>query len=572
MEQSKEDRIKDIKKRIAYLNQQQYAIKIIINSIYGAFGNKWFNFHDRNIAQSITLQGQDLIKYSIAAVNYYFRERWHLDKELHEHLGISHLKINKPSIEGAIYSDTDSTYINFDLAYSSIENYQLSNIKQIEFNKKIIDFRFSSFLNNAFKEYSSSYNTENHMNFALENISYSGIWTGKKHYVIKIADHRDLTAKYKIKARGIGLAQASIPKWARDQQRKLVEIMLDKGKETILEKDIIPHLKKMRKGYENNDVEDISFNKFVKKYNEYVPDDTVLEIPKGMPINSRASLYYNFMINETKIGKYYKIREGAKIKFYYAKHSDNEEMNVFGYIPGNYPIEFAFPVDYNEQFFQTVVEPVNKLLVAMGSQAVDRSLKRSVKYNAPKVKRTINDDDLYPLYVINNETLEYKEIPRILYPYILNSLLEVPKKHEDEYIASVSTYGLLSEVVPKFELAKYIKRKRNDQLKKKQKTEFFSQLTEMDKEVYVEFSKKIKAYKPEKGTYGFIMNNETLAPVVKKTYSKFTYELSLDFLKRIKNYSVNGAIHIINDAFIVADAPPPEEIEQEANESQEKTE
>ncbi len=76
--------MQDLEKEIKKLSLKQGAIKILINSIYGAFGNKWFYFYDPDIAQSITLQGQDLIKFSIKAVNFYFKEKWHLDTELHK--------------------------------------------------------------------------------------------------------------------------------------------------------------------------------------------------------------------------------------------------------------------------------------------------------------------------------------------------------------------------------------------------------------------------------------------------------------------------------------------------------
>lgn len=99
-----EDKAKSIKK----LDLKQNAIKILINSIYGAFGNKWFYFYNPDIAQSITLQGQDLIKFSIKAVNHYFLEKWHLDTELHEMLGISQYTITPITDEAAIYTDTDS--------------------------------------------------------------------------------------------------------------------------------------------------------------------------------------------------------------------------------------------------------------------------------------------------------------------------------------------------------------------------------------------------------------------------------------------------------------------------------
>lgn len=100
--------MEDTTRQIKKLDLKQNAIKILINSIYGAFGNKWFYFYNPDIAQSITLQGQDLIKFSIKAVNHYFQEKWHLDTELHKTLGIDQYVIHQVTEEAAIYTDTDS--------------------------------------------------------------------------------------------------------------------------------------------------------------------------------------------------------------------------------------------------------------------------------------------------------------------------------------------------------------------------------------------------------------------------------------------------------------------------------
>jgi DNA polymerase elongation subunit (family B) len=52
----------------------QWAYKILVNSIYGVFGTKFFRFANYKIAESITLSGQDVIKYCANAVNA-FAER-----------------------------------------------------------------------------------------------------------------------------------------------------------------------------------------------------------------------------------------------------------------------------------------------------------------------------------------------------------------------------------------------------------------------------------------------------------------------------------------------------------------
>ena len=123
----------NLEHQIKSLDLKQNAIKILINSFYGAFGNRYFYFHNNDIAQSITLQGQDLIKFSIRAVNHYFTNKWHLDTELHQKLGIAGRNISQITKDAAIYTDTDSVYLCFDYAIQSVEGLKLSNKESLEF-------------------------------------------------------------------------------------------------------------------------------------------------------------------------------------------------------------------------------------------------------------------------------------------------------------------------------------------------------------------------------------------------------------------------------------------------------
>lgn len=84
----------------------EQAVKVMLNSIYGAFGNKWFHFFNIDIAESITLQGQSAILYSEKILNKYFQEFWPKDKNVHEFFNISvKNKLVRPSV---VYIDTDS--------------------------------------------------------------------------------------------------------------------------------------------------------------------------------------------------------------------------------------------------------------------------------------------------------------------------------------------------------------------------------------------------------------------------------------------------------------------------------
>lgn len=65
-------------------NTQQLGAKTFINSCYGALASKFYQCSNTQIAESITLQGQDLIKYSTQKVNEYFKELWTTDEDVHK--------------------------------------------------------------------------------------------------------------------------------------------------------------------------------------------------------------------------------------------------------------------------------------------------------------------------------------------------------------------------------------------------------------------------------------------------------------------------------------------------------
>ena len=50
-----------LKYEASMMKNREQAVKLMLNSIYGAFGNEYFHFYNVNIAESITLQGKDAI-------------------------------------------------------------------------------------------------------------------------------------------------------------------------------------------------------------------------------------------------------------------------------------------------------------------------------------------------------------------------------------------------------------------------------------------------------------------------------------------------------------------------------
>lgn len=457
-----EDKAKHIKK----LDLKQNAIKILINSIYGAFGNKWFYFYNPDIAQSITLQGQDLIKFSIKAVNHYFLERWHLDTELHEQLGISKYQINKVDDEAAIYTDTDSIYVQFDSALESIIGADFTKDEMLNICINIDRYRLSSYFDSCFERYGKLFNTKNRLKFKLENLSETGIWLKKKNYAIRVAyepnpnyelepqDKRYLIIK------GLEPVKGSYPIWARNKLTELTSFVMDRGKRLDLEKDIIPRLTALKAEALSLHPDDLAFNFRIRVYNKYVASEAKLELRKGISIFPRAAAIYNHtLITTGLIEKYPKIREGDKIKFYYCNPATNEGgHDVFAYSPGTYPDEIAILMDIDSQFFSLIIEPINRLLTAMKISSLDSNLKRAVELITVKSKKVLTDAEIFPLYVVDQESLEYVEVPEKFWKVIGNPDADIPEEDFQEYLGVITKYGLNTTIVPKPELDKYLKR------------------------------------------------------------------------------------------------------------------
>ena len=85
----------ELEREVTTLDNKQMAIKILMNSLYGAMSNEYFRYYDIRIAEGITVSGQLTIKWA---------ER-HLNQYMNKILGTD----NKDYV---IAIDTDSLYIN----------------------------------------------------------------------------------------------------------------------------------------------------------------------------------------------------------------------------------------------------------------------------------------------------------------------------------------------------------------------------------------------------------------------------------------------------------------------------
>jgi DNA polymerase elongation subunit (family B) len=455
----------DLDKKIKTLSLKQGAIKILINSIYGAFGNKWFYFYNPDIAQSITLQGQDLIKFSIKAINFYFKERWHLDKELHEILGVADRKISKINDEAAIYTDTDSIYVQFDSALKSIEGLNLSIDERLQMCIKIDEHRLAGYFDQCFEKWSKVFNTENRQTFKLELIAENGFWIKKKNYALKVSyepnpsrslysnDERYLLIK------GLEPIKSSYPIWARNHQLRFIEYLLEIGNQVKLEEELIPMISEVFKEFLTLKPDDVAMNFNIRQYDKYVDSEARGTLKKGATPYPKAVMHHNHLVIKNKLeSRYQRLREGSKVKFIHCKYNPDLDVDVFAYRPGDYPAEIAPDIDLIQHFFILIVEPVNRVLGAIGVNQIDKHLKRAVEFKTSKSKNPLTNEQLYPLHVIDSESLAHEEVPEKFWQVIGNPDAKISDEDYGEYLSIITKYGLNTVVLINKNLKPYINR------------------------------------------------------------------------------------------------------------------
>lgn len=359
-------------------NEEQ-AIKILINSMYGALGNKWLVCFNPDVAETVTLQGQNLIKHAEKAINHYFKSMWHKDIELHQKLGIES-EVRNIVNPVTIYGDTDSNYVCWDEVIASCD--WKGDPKDLIL--KINEYRLADFLKGAFDRFSKALNTVNYQDFELENISESGIWLAKKKYLLNVVWESGINIETlsQITFKGVELAQSSTPAFAREKLKELVKFIFTNKKGVKLS-DIIALLKKYKQEFEIAEPDKVSMGRSISDYSKYILNDsTKFEVASKCPVHVRAAGYYNFLLNQNpKLKqKYELIKSGDKLKFYYAKTKSwagnikSDEEDVFAFLPGSFPIEFAPPIDYGLQFTKTVTDPINRITAAMGFPEIGQNL------------------------------------------------------------------------------------------------------------------------------------------------------------------------------------------------------
>ena len=334
-------------KEIVTLENKQLAIKILLNSLYGALGNKHFHYFDIRLAEGVTLSGQLAIQWAEKAMNAAMNKLLQSEKDY------------------VVAIDTDSLYVNFGPLVK-----KLSPANPVFFLDKICKEHFEPVLQKAYEKLFKNMNAhKNRMVMAREGISDSGIWTAKKRYILNVHNNEGIQYKEpKLKIMGIEAIKSSTPEVVRDKFKKAFNLIIS-GTEAETQRFI----QDFRNEFRTLAPEQVAFPRRVSNITDWHDHKTIYK--KSCPIHVRGSLLFNKHLKYNKLQQQYElITNGSRIKFCYLKLPNPIKENVIAFQDA-LPKELKLHnyIDYDLQFDKTFIEPLNLILHSIGWTAEEQT-------------------------------------------------------------------------------------------------------------------------------------------------------------------------------------------------------
>jgi len=338
---------KEIQKNISKFDNLQMALKVSLNSAYGALGNEFFFLYDVRQAEAVTLAGQLSTRWVENDVNRYLNSLMKTDK--HDYV---------------VASDTDSIYVCYDKLVTSVFGKDQSDItKIVNFIDKMSNEKIQPFIDKSTERLAKYVNARaNKMNMKREAIADTAVWTSKKRYILNVWDMEGVRYnEAKIKITGLEAIKSSTPLACRDKIKQAIKLVLNGNEDNVI--DFIDTFREEFKKIAIPDIASVSSMNGLKKYY----DSQTIWGPKA-PLHVKGALVFNNELCKRGLDKTYeKIMEGEKVRYVYLKEPNPYQSASLAFTT-QIPTEFELPkyIDYNRQFDKTFLDPLKIILTAVG--------------------------------------------------------------------------------------------------------------------------------------------------------------------------------------------------------------
>jgi DNA polymerase elongation subunit (family B) len=338
-------------KDISRLKNLQMAMKIALNSAYGAIGNKYFRYYDLRIAEGITISGQLSIRWMANKLN-----------------GFMNKTLKTEDKDYVIAIDTDSIYLSLEDLVEKVCAGKTTEEK-IVFMDKTCEKVIQPFIDGGYQElaeYMNAYGQK--MQMKREVLADKAIWVAKKRYVLNVHNSEGVQyAKPKIKVMGLEMVKSSTPAVVRTKLKDALEVILHQDQASLQ-----AFVREFKTKFSTLSVADVAFPRSVSSLKEYSGTPIY---KKGTPIQVRGALLFNHYLKMKGLTrKYEPITNGNKIKFVYLKTPNpiNENVIAFNSI---LPNEFGLDeyINYDLQFEKVFLDALNIVIEPLGWHAEEKA-------------------------------------------------------------------------------------------------------------------------------------------------------------------------------------------------------
>jgi DNA polymerase elongation subunit (family B) len=338
-----------MKQKIQDLDTQQNVYKLVLNSIYGVFAQKFSPLYDIDHSASVTMTGQSVIKKASDIVYDYMKEN-----------GFSGEKSGV-----YLYSDTDSIFFTIDPLLNQENSTLLDDKKNVTVEAKRIIDEIDQRLNKDIIEWSRQKHNSVDPRFVFkrETVCDKALFLEKKMYILHLVDKEGTKPKNPFVYKGVELAKSTMSKEVKSLIKDVVEsIILSENKEQS-DSIFIESYKK----FIEMDTNLISIRKKVTDINKYESKTVGFKTPKGTPNHVKASIYFNNLLKSYGVDHLYeKITSGNKVKiFYVSKNKYNISVISYNEV---FPEEIKNDIvpDYEKMFQKTVSPPLERIYSCIG--------------------------------------------------------------------------------------------------------------------------------------------------------------------------------------------------------------
>jgi hypothetical protein len=258
------------------------------------------------------------------------------------------------------------------------------------------DYSLGPFMKQRYEDYAEKFNCPKNIQvLELEKVADVTMYFAKKRYCMSeawVEGAGYIEAGSRTVFKGVEIVKGSTAVYAKDILADFSKFILTwyrEHDEAIDYGQVVQKLKSYKQKFDVQAPENVCFGASVGDYEKFILSDgsytttdggkSSLVVGDKCPAHVRAAGIYNYLLNQPQNKKYKvkysPIKTADKVRWYYCKQTGGKNsFDIFAFLPGAFPAEFAPSMDLDIQFDKILLSPLNQIIVTMGYNEIPPTL------------------------------------------------------------------------------------------------------------------------------------------------------------------------------------------------------